>query len=149
MLALTPVCHSLLRGVVELLRDLFDFPVSLGTVARVVDAAVAPARRRNAAQDLSGVGTGAHDEIYQAGRPVPAGPCSSAPTRPPPTATCSARSSTATPTPGASACWSYATAGCGRARPSQMAAGPWAGARPPPGPRSPAAATSSTCCDRP
>src|SRR5687768_17070216 len=42
MLALTLVCHSSLRGVVELLRDLFDFPISLGTVANVVHAAVAP-----------------------------------------------------------------------------------------------------------
>jgi hypothetical protein len=70
VLALTLVCHSSFRGVVELLRDLFDFPVSLGTVAHVVAAAVTPARRHNAAHDLSGVGLGAHDEIYQADRPV-------------------------------------------------------------------------------
>ena len=70
MLALTLICHSSLRGVVELLRDLFDFPVSLGTVAHVVAAAVAPARQHNAAHPLSGVRIGAHDEIYQADQPV-------------------------------------------------------------------------------
>src|SRR5438128_1794420 len=70
MLALTLICHSSFRGVVELLRDLFDVAVSLGTVHNVVAAAVAQARRHNAAQDLSGVGIGAHDEIYQADRPV-------------------------------------------------------------------------------
>jgi len=70
MLALTLLCHSSFRGVVELLRDVFDFPVSLGTVANVVRAAVAPARQHNATQDLSGVGIGAQDEIYQADRPV-------------------------------------------------------------------------------
>jgi hypothetical protein len=70
MLALTLVCHSSLRGVVELLRDLFDYPVALGTVHNVVHHAVAAARRHNAAVDLAAVSVGAHDEIYQADRPV-------------------------------------------------------------------------------
>jgi hypothetical protein len=70
MLGLTLLCHSSFRGVVELLRDRFDFPVSLGTVHNVLRAAVAAARRHNAAQDLSGVGLGVHDELYQADWPV-------------------------------------------------------------------------------
>jgi hypothetical protein len=70
MLALTLLCHSSFRGVVELLRDLFDFPVSIGTVHNVVRAAVTHARRHNERQDLSRVCIGAHDEIYQAQRPV-------------------------------------------------------------------------------
>lgn len=70
MLALTLLCHSSFRGVVELLRDLFDFRVSVGTVHNVVRAAVAHARQHNARQDLSRVRIGAHDEIYQAQRPV-------------------------------------------------------------------------------
>jgi hypothetical protein len=70
MLALILLCHSSLRGVVELLRDLFDYSVSLGTVHNVVCAAVADARRHNTAQDLSAVRIGAHDEIYQADWPV-------------------------------------------------------------------------------
>ena len=70
ILALVLIGHCPLRGVVELLRDLFDFSMSLGTVFNVVRAAVAPARERNHAQDLSRVRVGAPDEIFQAGQPV-------------------------------------------------------------------------------
>jgi len=41
------ICHSSFRGVVAFLRDLFDYPLSLGTVANMVDAAVGRARRCN------------------------------------------------------------------------------------------------------
>lgn len=70
VLALVLICHSPLRGVVELLRDLFDYDLSLGTVHNIVQAAVAPARAHNQAQDLSRVQVGGHDEIFQAGAPV-------------------------------------------------------------------------------
>jgi hypothetical protein len=69
-LGLVLVCHSPLRGVVELMRDLFDHDVSLGTVFNIVHAAVAPARACNQRQELSRVRVGAHDEIFQAGQPV-------------------------------------------------------------------------------
>jgi hypothetical protein len=49
-LALTLICHSSFRGVVELLRDLFDYRMSIGTVSNIVRAAVAPARRVNASK---------------------------------------------------------------------------------------------------
>jgi hypothetical protein len=64
------VCHSSLRGVVELLRDLVDFKISLGTVYHIVPAAVAPARKRHHAHDLSGVRVGRPDDIFQADQPV-------------------------------------------------------------------------------
>lgn len=70
MLALVLICHSPLRGVVELLRDLFDYDISLGTVFNTVHAAITSARARNQAQDLSHVRVGGHDEIFQAGQPV-------------------------------------------------------------------------------
>lgn len=70
ILGLTLICHSSLRGVVELLGDVFDYPLSIGTVHNVLQAAVAEARSCNAQQDLSGVRIGAHDEIFQNGRPV-------------------------------------------------------------------------------
>lgn len=70
VLGLTLVCHSSLRGVVELLADVFDVSISVGTVHNVLQAAVAAARSCNARQDLSGVRIGAHDEIFQGGRPV-------------------------------------------------------------------------------
>ena len=75
VLALVLICHSPLRGVVELLRDLFDYPLSLGTVHNIVHAAVPRARARNDAMDLAGVRVGVHDEIFQAGDPVLVGAC--------------------------------------------------------------------------
>jgi hypothetical protein len=70
VLGLVLICHSPLRGVLELLRDLFDCDIALGTVFNIVRAAVAPARKHNHTQDLSGVRVGAHDEIFQARQPV-------------------------------------------------------------------------------
>jgi hypothetical protein len=70
MLALVLICHSSLRGVVELLRDLFDYSVSLGTVFNVVHAAVTLARQHNQAHNLAGVRAAGHDEIFQAHQPV-------------------------------------------------------------------------------
>ena len=70
ILGLILICHSSLRGVVELLRDLLDYPLSVGQVHNVVQATVAPARDYNARQELSNVRVGAHDEIFQSARPV-------------------------------------------------------------------------------
>ncbi len=69
-LILVLICHSSIRGVVELLRDLFDTSVSEGTVVHVLQGAVATAREVNEHQDLSRVRIGAHDEIFQNQRPV-------------------------------------------------------------------------------
>jgi hypothetical protein len=70
ILGLVLICHSPLRGVVELLRDLFDYSMSVGTVFNIVNSAIAPAEKHNRAQDLSRVRVGLHDEIFQAGQPV-------------------------------------------------------------------------------
>ena len=70
VLSLVLTCHSSLRGVTTLLEDVFDYPLALGTVHQIVTAAVPTAQTHNARQELSGVRIGAHDEIYQAGRPV-------------------------------------------------------------------------------
>jgi hypothetical protein len=70
VLGLTLICHSSIRGVGELFRDVFDYPISVGTVHTIVMDAVAQARSHNRRQDLSGVGIGAHDEIFQNGQPV-------------------------------------------------------------------------------
>src|SRR5271165_2534666 len=70
VLALVLICHSSYRGVVELLGDLFDHPMSLGTVHNIVRSAVHQARWINQQYDLSAVGIGAHDEIFQASDPV-------------------------------------------------------------------------------
>lgn len=70
VLSLVLICHSPYRGVVELLRDLFDWPLSLGSVHNIVHSAVGSARAISRRRDLSGVRIGAHDEIFQAGLPV-------------------------------------------------------------------------------
>ena len=73
VLALVLINHSSLRGVVELLRDLFDYAITPGTVANIVQRAVTGARQHNDRQDLSAVRIGAHDEIFQSRRPVVVG----------------------------------------------------------------------------
>jgi len=70
ILALVLIGHCPLRGVLEILRDLFDWDMALGTIVNVVRAAVAQARSHNADQDLSRIHVGAHDEIFQNRQPV-------------------------------------------------------------------------------
>lgn len=70
VLALALTCHSSVRGTQGLLRDLFDYPLAVGTIHGVLRQAAAVARQVNARQELSAVRLAAHDEIFQAGRPV-------------------------------------------------------------------------------
>lgn len=70
VLGLTLICHSSLRGVTELLTDLFDYPLSLGSVHNILRQAVTTARGLNNQADLSRIRVGAQDEIFQAGQPV-------------------------------------------------------------------------------
>jgi hypothetical protein len=70
VLALVLVCHAPYRAVVELFRDLLDWRIALGTVHNIVRSAVEPARAISQRVDLAGVHTGAHDEIFQAQKPV-------------------------------------------------------------------------------
>lgn len=55
ILALILICHCSYRGVVELLRDLFDYPLSIATIYNRVREAVPQARKINQAQDLSSI----------------------------------------------------------------------------------------------
>jgi hypothetical protein len=70
VLGLTLIGHSSIRGVGELFRDVFDYPISVGTVHAVLLEAVEQARQYNHQQPLDAVRIGAHDEIFQNGRPV-------------------------------------------------------------------------------
>ena len=70
ILGLVLICHSSYRGVVELFRDLFDTPISIGTIHNRLEAVAATAVEMNQNQDLSGIAVGLHDEIYQADKPV-------------------------------------------------------------------------------
>ena len=70
VLSLVLTCHSSYRGVGELLGDVFDYPLSVGTVHNILHQAVAKAEPLNQQQDLNAVRIGAHDEIFQSGKPV-------------------------------------------------------------------------------
>jgi hypothetical protein len=64
------ICQSSTRGVVELLRDLFDYRIALGTVHKIVHSAVPEAGRISQHYDLSRIHIGLLDEIFQASDPV-------------------------------------------------------------------------------
>ena len=70
ILALILICHCSYRGVVELLRDLFDYSLSIGTVHNLIIEAVSQARQINQAQDLSSIKVPLLDELFQGSRPV-------------------------------------------------------------------------------
>jgi hypothetical protein len=70
VLGLVLVCHSSFRSAGELLGDLFDYPLSVGTVHNILAQAVVTAAPLNQQQPLSAVRIGAHDEIFQSGKPV-------------------------------------------------------------------------------
>jgi len=70
MLGLVLICHSSHRNVVELFRDLFDTPVSVGTVHNRLQSTAERAAEINQNQDLSGIEVGLQDEISRANKPV-------------------------------------------------------------------------------
>jgi hypothetical protein len=73
ILALTLICRSSCRGVKELLRDMFGLSINIGTIHNRLQFAAAQAQAINRAQDLSTIGVGLHDEIFQGSVPVLAG----------------------------------------------------------------------------
>jgi hypothetical protein len=63
--------HSSFRAVCEILDSAFDYKdISIGTVHNIVADAVIKAKAINQGELLSAIKIGAHDEIYQAGKPV-------------------------------------------------------------------------------
>ena len=73
VIALILISYSSYRGVVELLRDLFDYPISIGTVHNILQQSICEVKAIHEQENLSFVKIGAHDEIFQAGKPVLAG----------------------------------------------------------------------------
>jgi transposase-like protein len=69
-LALVLICHSSLRGVHELLRDLLDTHKSVGSIHALIQRALVKAAHRNAQQDLTGVADAALDELFQNRQPI-------------------------------------------------------------------------------
>ena len=71
VLAQVLIGHTSFRGVSEILDAAFDFGgLGVATVHNIIQDAVDSARRINDVHGLSGIRVGAHDEIYQSGRPV-------------------------------------------------------------------------------
>jgi hypothetical protein len=70
VLALILICHSSYQGVIELLRDLFDYSICKGTIHNIVYSNIEKAAHINRQKDLSKVRIGAHDEIFQNRSPV-------------------------------------------------------------------------------
>jgi hypothetical protein len=70
VLALLLIGHCSLRGVHELLRDLFDYHRSIGAIHDLAHRAITLASDHNARQDLSRVHNAALDELFQTHDPV-------------------------------------------------------------------------------
>ncbi|MBV8887657.1 MAG: hypothetical protein JO235_27190 [Chroococcidiopsidaceae cyanobacterium CP_BM_RX_35] len=70
ILALILICHCSYRGVVELLRDVFDLSISVGTIQNRLQSAAQKASAINLTQDLSAIKVGLHDEIFRGNQPV-------------------------------------------------------------------------------
>ena len=75
IIALILIARCPYQGVMEILRDLFDYDISKGSVHNTMYTALEQSKEFNKQQDLSGITVGLHDEIYQAGEPVLAGVC--------------------------------------------------------------------------
>ena len=70
ILALILICHCSYRGIKELLRDLFDYQLSIGTIHNRVIEATEKARNINQNQDLSFIEVALLDELFQGSQPV-------------------------------------------------------------------------------
>jgi hypothetical protein len=75
IVALALTCRGSYLGILEFMRDVLGWSISIGTVHNVLHAAAEQARVINGAQDLSRIRTGLHDELFHGGKPVLAGVC--------------------------------------------------------------------------
>jgi len=75
IVALALMCRGSYLGIIEFMRDLLGWPISIGTIHNVLHAAAEQAGVINGAQDLSCIRTGLHDELFHGGKPVLAGVC--------------------------------------------------------------------------
>jgi hypothetical protein len=73
IVALALMCRGSYLGIIEFMRDVLGWSISIGTVHNVLHTAAEQASMINGAQDLSGIRVGLHDEIFQGAMPVLAG----------------------------------------------------------------------------
>ena len=75
IVALALMCRGSYLGILEFMRDVLGWPISIGTIHNVLRTAAEQARVINGEQDLSGIAVGLHDELFHGGKPVLAGVC--------------------------------------------------------------------------
>jgi len=70
ILGLVLHCHASHRSVKQLLKDIFDHDISLGTIHNIVDNAKYKAIGINSQQDLSQIKLAAQDEMFHYNKPI-------------------------------------------------------------------------------
>ena len=73
VLALMLSAHASYRNIISLLKDLFDYDISLGTINNIFRSAVKRAREVNEAEDLSSIEVTANDELFHHNKPILSG----------------------------------------------------------------------------
>ena len=73
VLALMFLGFSSYRNIVMILKDLFDYDISIGTINNMFSEAVEKARVINAAEDLSNINVTANDELFHHNKPILSG----------------------------------------------------------------------------
>lgn len=73
IVALALMCRGSYLGIIEFMRDVLGWSISIGTVHNVLHTAAEQASMINGAQDLSRIRTGLHDELFHGEKPVLAG----------------------------------------------------------------------------
>ena len=61
------------RNIITILKDLFDYEISLGTISNIFKTAVEKARAVNAAEDLLNIEVTANDELFHRNQPILSG----------------------------------------------------------------------------
>jgi hypothetical protein len=64
------ICNSSYRGIMSFLKSIFDYPVALGSVFNILDAAADKAAALNTAYELSPIRSSAADEVFHRNRPI-------------------------------------------------------------------------------
>jgi hypothetical protein len=64
------MCNSGYRGIMSFLRNVFDYPLALGSVFNILDAAADKAAALNEAYELSLIRVSAADEVFHRNQPI-------------------------------------------------------------------------------
>ena len=70
ILALSLICKSSYRDILQFMNDIFDYPMSIGNIFNIMDRSVKKAIEINDAYDLSSIKQSAADEIFHRNKPI-------------------------------------------------------------------------------